>query len=140
MSQEDVSLVRHLYEVVPNMLDADPSVVDRVLREYVDEHFEVQLPSEYPEGEQVHRGREGMDAMVATFREAWSEWRFLPERFLDAQDHVVVFVRVVAVGHESGVPIELEAAHVWTIRNGRARSMRVYRKRSAALEAVGLRE
>ena len=73
-------------------------------------------------------------------REAWSEWRFVPERFFDAGDRVLVFVHVVAVGRESGVPIDLETAHLWTIRDGRAKSMRVYRDRSEALEAAGLRE
>jgi ketosteroid isomerase-like protein len=53
---------------------------------------------------------------------------------------VLVFARLFAVGHESGVPIERETNHVWTIRNGRATSLRVYRDRSEALEVVGLLE
>jgi ketosteroid isomerase-like protein len=55
-------------------------------------------------------------------------------------DRVVVFVRVVAKGSASGVPIELPDAHVVSIRNGRVASTRVYRDRAEALEAVGLRE
>jgi hypothetical protein len=35
---------------------------------------------------------------------------------------------------------DLETAHLWTIRDGRAKSARIYRDRSEALEAVGLRE
>jgi hypothetical protein len=27
------------------------------------------------------------------------EWRFVPQRFLDAQNRVLVFARLVAVGH-----------------------------------------
>jgi hypothetical protein len=53
---------------------------------------------------------------------------------------VVVFARLLAVGHESGVPIERETNHVWTIRNGRATSMIVYRDRSEALEAARISE
>jgi ketosteroid isomerase-like protein len=81
-----------------------------------------------------------VDAFVAMFREAWSEWRFVPERLLDAGEQVVVFARIVAVGHESHVPIERKTTHVWTIRDGRARSIRIYPNRSDALEAVGLSE
>ena len=81
-----------------------------------------------------------MNSFAAVLRETWREWRFLPERFLDAHECVLVFARLVAVGQESGVPIELETNHVWTLRNGRAISMCVYRDRSEALEAVGLRE
>ena len=78
--------------------------------------------------------------MVATLRLAWREFRFVRERFLDAKDRVVVFARLVAVGHESGVPIELETTHVWTVRDRRVTSMRAYRNRSEALEAAGLPE
>jgi ketosteroid isomerase-like protein len=81
-----------------------------------------------------------MNALVAMLREVWSEWRLVPERFIDVDDAVVVFARIVAVGHESGVPIELETTHVWTVRDGRVRSLWAYRNRSEALEAVGLRE
>ena len=53
---------------------------------------------------------------------------------------VLVFARLVAVGHESGVRVELETNHIWTFRKGRATSMTVYRDRTEALEAVGLRD
>ena len=78
--------------------------------------------------------------MIAMLRETWGEWNFEPERFLDAGDHVVVFARIEAEGGASGVPIELETTHVWTIRGGRAVSMHAYRDRSEALEAARLRE
>jgi hypothetical protein len=45
--------------------------------------------------------------------------------FFDAGDRVLVFVHVVAVGRESGVPIDLETARLWTIRDGRAKSERL---------------
>ncbi len=139
MSQENISLVRDLTEAVSSVLGPNPEALDRALGEYADERFELHLPADYPEGEQVFRGREGMRAYVALLGETWREWGFVPERFIDADDSVVVFALLVARGH-SGVPIELETSHVWTIRDGRATSMRVYRDRSEALEAVGLRE
>ena len=77
-----------------------------------------------------------MNAFAAVLRETWSEWRFVPERFLDAHDCVLVFARLVAVGHESGVRVELETNHVWTVRDGRTTSMCVYRDRGEALEAL----
>ena len=140
MSRENVSLVRDLYELLPSLRDPDPDAVDRLFRDYVDARFELHLPPDYPEGEQVLRGREGMDAFAAVLQETWSEWRFVPKRYLDTDNRVLVFARLVAVGHESGVPIELETNHIWTIRNGRSTSMCVYRDRSEALEAAGLRE
>jgi ketosteroid isomerase-like protein len=144
MSQENVDLVRRLYAAMPGLGDADAgddqAFLDRLFRDFLDADFVFSLPPDYPEGARVLRGREGMVAFAAMLRDAWSEWRFVPERFDDAGDRVLVFIRVVAVGHESGVPIELETAHLWTIRAGRVRSAHIYRDRSDALEAVGLRE
>jgi ketosteroid isomerase-like protein len=83
------------------------------------------------------RGRSTLDRRSAG-RDAWAEWRFEPERSIDAGDQVVVFVRVVAMGSPSGVPIELPDAHVVTLREGRLTSTCMYRDRSEALEAAGL--
>jgi ketosteroid isomerase-like protein len=140
MSQENVSLIRDLYRLLPSLRDTDSDAVTRLFRHYADARFELHLPPDYPEGEQVLRGREGMNAFAAVLRETWSEWRFVPERFLDAHDCVLVFARLVAVGHESGVPIELETNHVWTVRDGRATSLCVYRDRGEALEALERRD
>ena len=72
--------------------------------------------------------------------DTWGKWRFEPGRFVDAGDRVVAFVRILAEGGASGVPIERETTHLWTIRGGRAMSMHAYRNRSQALEAAGLTE
>jgi ketosteroid isomerase-like protein len=140
MSEDNVSLVRELYELLPSLPNPDGKAVARLFRDYADARFELQLPPDYPEGEQILRGREGMDAFAAVVRETWSEWGFVPERFLHAHDCVLVFARLVAVGHESGVPIELETNHVWTVRDGRATSLCVYRDRGEAIEALQRRE
>jgi ketosteroid isomerase-like protein len=66
---------------------------------------------------------------------------FEPERFLDVDDErVLVFVRVIGTGRESGVPVELRAAHECTVRDGRLVRLKVYPDREAALEAAGLSE
>src|SRR5690349_5165877 len=118
----------------------DPAFADRAFDVFLDEGYELQLPGGYPEGEPVFRGREGLAQMAAMLRGAWSEWRFEVERFLDAGDRVVVFVRVIARGRGSGVPIELPDAHLVTLRGRRIACTRVYRDRAEALKAVGLEE
>jgi hypothetical protein len=55
-------------------------------------------PAEYPEGEQVFRGREGFASLLVMLRDVWTEFRFEPERFIDVGDRVVVFIRLVAEG------------------------------------------
>ena len=141
MSQ-NVELVRRWYALLPSLGSADPSddsaLVDGMFGDYLDEEYELRLPGGYPEGEPVFRGREGFAQLAAMLRDAWAEWRFEPERFIEAGNKVVVFVRVVAKGSASGGPIELPDAHVVTLRDGRLTSTCVYRDRSEALEAVGL--
>lgn len=141
---ENVELVRRWYALLPDVRDADPdedaAFLDLAFRDFLDEDYELQLPGGYPEGEPIFRGREGWAQLAAMLRDAWAEWRFEPERFFDAANQVVVFVRVVAQGSASGVPIELLDAHVHTLRDGRLTSTCVYRDRSKALEAAGLTE
>jgi ketosteroid isomerase-like protein len=138
MSEENVEIVRRANAEDGDLLHATPEQVEHAFREYLDEEFEFRLPSDYPEGEPVFRGRDGVDQVIAWLSETWREWRFEPERFLDAGDRVVVFARIAGKGEASGAPIELETTHVWTIHNGRATSLQAYRDRSQALEAAGL--
>jgi ketosteroid isomerase-like protein len=136
-----MEIVRSLYEIgAGDWFSVAPDQMDRAFREYIDEQCEFRLPPDYPEGEPVFRGRAGFDELMAMLGEAWGKWRLEPERFLDAGDRVVVFVRILAEGGASGAPIELDTTHVWTVRGARATSMHAYRDRSHALEAAGLRE
>jgi ketosteroid isomerase-like protein len=139
MSEENVELVRNLY-ALGDFLNPNPAEVDQAFRDYLDEQFELRLPPDYPEGELVFRGREGVAQWRAMLQETWGEWQIEPERFLDAGGRVVVFARLVGKGEASGVPFELETTHVLTIHADRVASMHVYRDRSEALEAAGLSE
>jgi ketosteroid isomerase-like protein len=147
MSQENVELVKRLYAALDELpdlrdtsLDDAQALLERIFGESVDEQLEIHLPPDYPEGEPVFRGREGFVEMFAMLRDTWGEFRLQPERLLDAGDRVVAFARIHAEGGASGVPIELETTHVWTVRSGRLASMHAYRDRSQALEAAGLSE
>jgi ketosteroid isomerase-like protein len=145
MSRENVEIVRRLYAdggpfALPMSADDERALLERQFREFYDERVEIRMPADYPEGEQVLWGREGMVGVIAMLRETWTEFRFEPERFIDAGDRVVVFIRVVAEGGVSGLAIEQETAHLWGVRDGRLSSIQIHRDRSQALEAVGLSE
>jgi ketosteroid isomerase-like protein len=130
---------------MPDLRDVDPTNVDagveQAFRDYLDEEFEIpRIPGYYPDERPVFKGRDGAARYVAWLRDSWSAWRFWPERFFDAGDHVVVFGRVVAKGRSSGVPIELPIAHVWTLREGKLWRLRIYPTKADALNALGLAE
>jgi ketosteroid isomerase-like protein len=140
VSQENLELVRRWYAFLPDLADPadDHAILDEAFRDYLDEEYEVRLPADYPEGEPVFTGREGLARFAAMLRDAWSEWRFEPERFIDAGDRVVVCMRVVARGRTSGAPIERASTQVVAVRDGRMTLTRVYRDRSEAFRAAGL--
>jgi ketosteroid isomerase-like protein len=79
-----------------------------------------------------------MSELIALLRDSWTEWRFEAERFIDADERVIVFIRVIARGGASGLTTERETAHVWSVRDGRLAAIRIFRDRADALEAVGL--
>ena len=133
-----MELVREAYDL--DLFTASSDTIDRYFRDYADEAFEFRLPPDHPEGEQVFRGRDGASHLLATMKDVWGEWRFEPERFIDAGDRVVVFVRILAQGLAGAAPIELQTAHVWTVHDGRAISVHMFRDRAEALEAAGLRD
>jgi ketosteroid isomerase-like protein len=96
--------------------------------------FELLLPPDYPEGEQTFRGRAGLKRWILSIREIWDEWRMEQERLIQAGDHVVALIHICARGHLSGVELDRETAHVWSIADGRVTKCEVYFDRAEALD------
>jgi hypothetical protein len=143
MSHENLDVVRRLYAdggpfALPLGPDDEHALLDHLFREYYDEQLQVLMPADYPEGEQVHVGRRGMSELIGALRDSWTKWRFETERFIDAGERVIVLIRVVAEGGSSGIATERRTAHLWTLHRGRLASIKIYRDRGQALEAVGL--
>lgn len=134
-----MELVRRSYRMLDDLRKAPGGPADRLLRELVHERFELHLPPVYPDT-QVFRGREGLKRWVVRTREVWGEWRFDVERFIDMGERVVVLVHLVAEGGQSGVRLERDTAHVWTIADGQVTRCAVYLDRAEALEALGLKD
>lgn len=133
MSRENVEVVRRAYELF------ERRDIEGVLGLATDD-FELRLPDSYPEGPETYAGRDGLQRWLAMIRDVWGDWRFDVERLIDADEQVVALVRIVAAGGASGVPVDREVAHVWSVRGGKASTASVYLDRTAALDAIGLRE
>jgi ketosteroid isomerase-like protein len=132
MSQENVEIVRGIYTVPDGIAEA---ASDRLAPD-----VQFDFTSVYPD-RQVLRGA----AEVREFRET-GPWHgapihFKPERFFDVDDErVLVLVHVSVIGTGSGIPIEIDAAHEFTIRDGLVVYFKVYGDRDQALKAAGLSE
>jgi ketosteroid isomerase-like protein len=85
----------------------------------------------------------GVEAMVKASLEwiqTFDRLRVRAERFIEAGDSVVVFVRHRGNAKASGLPIEGEFADVMTLREGLIVRFEQYRYRTEALKAAGLSE
>jgi len=88
----------------------------------------------------VHRGIEAVRRQFASWFDAYPDLRVEPLEARGKDDVVFLWVRFSGHGGESGVPMEMELAHVITIRDGRAARVLEYFDRAEALEAAGLSE
>jgi ketosteroid isomerase-like protein len=128
-----VELVRRSYRMLADLREDPEGPADGLLRELVDQRFELHLPATYPEGAQVFRGQDGLKRWTLKIKEVWDEWRFEVERFVDADDRVVALVHVVAEGGLSGIHLERDTAHIWTVADGKVTRCEVFFDRAEAL-------
>ena len=86
----------------------------------------------------VYRGPAGMVEFRNTMAQAWGEFRWEAEEFIEAPGGIVVFVRFTGEGRASGAPAEFAMAHVCTLRDGRLIRLETFWDRQEALAAAGL--
>ena len=91
-----------------------------------------------PEAQVLH-GHAGIRRFVDVINRMWEEVELAPERFLDAGDRVLVFVRLRVRGRD-GVEIDEPWAHLLTLRSGKVIRVELHPDRAEALEAAGLSE
>jgi ketosteroid isomerase-like protein len=86
--------------------------------------------------------RRGPDAIAARLAELdeIAEIRPEPTHFIDEGDFVVVSVRVVGRGQDSGASFQQEEVHLFKLRDGKIIEIREYREKGEALKAIGLTE
>jgi ketosteroid isomerase-like protein len=85
----------------------------------------------------ILRGREAVQAYLDSLRgDVWQELTMRIETIAEERDSLVAFVRLHAVGRGSGVPVDMPAAWVATLRDGRVASARFTLDREGALYAV----
>ena len=88
----------------------------------------------------TYRGHDGIRRFYEGVRDVWESYRWDVEETRVAGDSVVAMLHCRAQGREGGPPVDWRVAWVWMFRGGRPVSLRFYRDRSQALEAVGLGE
>ena len=129
MSSEDVEALRRGYEAfnrgdyeaVLALMHPDVAVHDRP---------EVPDPRDY-------QGLEGAREAFAGVIEMFAQYEIEPVEFIDGGEHIVVVLRQRGRGLASGVDVESEIVHVWTVRDGKAVDLRAFSSREDALDHLG---
>lgn len=87
----------------------------------------------------LYRGHDGIRKYMDDIDGAFGhEWNAEIERIADAgEDRVVLVARIHGPG-KGGLPLDLQVAHVWELRNGKLLKGTVYVPAEDALRAVGI--
>ena len=132
MSKENVEIVRSIYQAF-NRGDWDAV--------YRDQHPDVKLTTPRRGlNAGIFRGREEGQGYWEDWFEPYEEVTAEPLEFYESGDQLVVFVKTRLRPMGSRAEVEVQAGHLWTIRDGAVVSMQVFPEREEALEAAGLRE
>ncbi len=143
MSEENVEIILRVYATFNKAADLRRAGQDWELMPEWDELFEPDVVLEdAPEipGSVTYTGLDEVKRWL------WDATDLFPEGKLEARDLLVRGGRVAVAAHgefrgsASGVPVEVDMTHVWTVRNGRIAHIRAYFDREEALEAAGLSE
>jgi hypothetical protein len=133
MSRENVELVRQMY-------DAFATSGPEAAGEYLDANIEWLPPTDAPTAG-TYRGIEQVRAQLTEWTGQFSDYAWTPQDFISAPgERVVVIGQQHGRGVLSGVDVEEGAVHVWTVLDGKATRLEMFRSAEEALAAVGLRE
>ena len=135
MSQENVEIVRRSYELwLGGDFDAWLTTIDPDIGWDISTHPLPDVPNH-------GRGRDALVTdMLGTYLSGWTDYSAELKELVDAGDHVVAVLHETAKMRETGVTLDRDLVHLWTVRDGRGSFLRVFRTKAEALESAGLSE
>ena len=134
MSQENVEVVRRFYE------SWNKQSLDGVLDcAHAEIKFDWSASRAPLSG--IYMGHEGLTQFWTELQEAWEEFSLEIVEVVECERERLVAVTVVrGRGQGSGINMEAGGAMLWTLREGKILSGKLFQNREEALEAVGLTE
>jgi ketosteroid isomerase-like protein len=137
MSEENVEMVRRIYEKWEDLVLADPD--DKAFDEFFDTALEVDNSNAVFDGA-VYRGQDGLREYLALLREAWSSLRLEPEEFIRVGEDQVMVAQRIFPRARAGVEVIARSATTYTFRDGKVIRIKNFQSKAEALEAARLRE
>jgi len=136
MSLENVETIREMFAIVNErgVKAATDALAHLLAPDFgLEEAAEVPDPASYS-------GRDAFIANMAKLEESFDELRLEPLEVVDLDENIVVVLSMSGRGRGSSAPVEMTFAQLWSLRDGKAVSLRDYATKAEALEAAGLRE
>jgi ketosteroid isomerase-like protein len=133
MSEENVEVVRRALEAF-NRGDLQAALA------YLHPDGEVADDPRVPGGGTTHRGNTEVERYLKSLSRYWESVRYVPERFVDRGDDVLVLTRMTTHTRRGGPEIERQLDLMVTLRERRIFRVRTFSSRKEALEAAGLSE
>lgn len=131
MAGANVEILRRFWELAAGRRDFDAAmelVVDDAQFDWSDSRAPYRG---------VYRGRDEASSAWSGWLEAWEEWDpEITEAIEVDADTVVAVTAVRARGKGSGVQVRARGASVWTFREGKIASAKLFQSKSEALASV----
>lgn len=105
-----------------------------------DPDIEVFWARDMPDFAGPNRGIAAVEAGMRNMLAAWDEYQWQADRFLPAENRVVVLFTARGRGKGSSVEVEAHWAHLWTFRGDKAMRVEGFLDQADALEAAGVCE
>jgi ketosteroid isomerase-like protein/GNAT superfamily N-acetyltransferase len=128
VSQDVVQAIRDWYAHY-NRGDGEPSL------DFWHKDAEYRTAPEDPDAA-THRGIDEIARLFASWREAYPDLRVVVHEAKASSDRAFAWVRLVGRGAASGIPVDMELAHVYTMFEGKAARLVEYTDRTDALHAL----
>jgi len=130
MAETNVDRLRAGYEALDK---GDMETLQQFIHPQAEMHDRPEIPDAT-----TYVGWDGIVLSLRASRETFDDFHFIPQRFHENGDRIVVILTMTGTGRASGVPVEERIAHVWRIEDGRAVELHAYSDPADALDAVGL--
>jgi uncharacterized protein len=104
------------------------------------EDFEIYLPHNLPNSG-TYRGHDGFMTWLRQWLDAWDDFKVeLTAAEPAGERHVVAMVHQSARGKGSGIPVHMDIAYLWEVREGMFAAMHLYETREEAIRVADQRE
>jgi uncharacterized protein len=128
---DDVEILRGAYEAL------NEGDIERALA-VLDEHAEWCEHSDLPEAG-LYQGRDAIRTFLKEFLESWQDFHQETEELIPGDGRVLIMLRSKVRGKGSGIAVEGQYAHLWTMRDGRGMRVDAYFDRKEGLRALKAR-